>query len=102
MSVSVISLRPNISLHDTVGIIPHFLNEQDPRPAKEQFDTAYVSGWQPFHGFRRDDLTLTYPGDPPMKPLALITFKNERIFVYQHAWVMILEKDGTFEVARMD
>lgn len=92
---------------DMVGIIPEMLDENDPRPAREQFDTNYQhgGGWMPFHGHTlvpEDKFKLCYPGDPPLLPVALIRLRHERIVIYPHAWVVILQPDNTFEVARMD
>ena len=86
-----------------LGFIPTFLSLADPRPAKEQFDTAYVGGWSPFPKFTlHPNKTLTYPGDPPMKPLAETSFRDEKIYVYESAWVAIVQPDGSYEIARMD
>ena len=88
-----------------LGYIPNWLHVDDERPAKEQLDTAYISGWQPFEGFRMADPktgVLTYPGDPPQKPFAKCEFRDEIIFMYNHSWVSIVQKDGTYEVCRMD
>jgi hypothetical protein len=92
---------------DHIGIIPHWLDKDDPRKAAEQLDQHYQhgGGWQPFKGFTykpKRGHTLTYPGDPPMHPLGFMKFRDEMIVWYPHAWVMILQKDGTFEICRMD
>lgn len=91
---------------EMLGHIPGFLAEDDPRPAYEQFEDRYRhgGGWRPFEGFTlAEDLTLHYPGDPPFKPLAFTTLRQEVIFIYQHAWVLIFQLDSkTWEVARMD
>lgn len=87
-----------------LGYIPSFLSEADPRPAKEQFEENYsFGGWQPMKGFKLNkDMSLKYPGDPPMKPWAEATLRQELIYVYQSGWVMILQPDMSFEVARLD
>lgn len=88
---------------DAVGFIPSFLHQDDPRPAREQFNERYVSGWRPFDGFTvLEYKDLSYPGDPPTRQLAHFTFRDETIRVYQHSWVMIEQKDGSFEISRMD
>lgn len=90
---------------DLVGYIPEFLSPDDPRPAKEQFNDAYAhgGGWNPMEGWELLPLRrLKYPGDPPLKPVAELILRDETILVYPHAWVAIVQADGSFEVARMD
>lgn len=89
-----------------LGYIPTFLSEVDPRPAKEQFDDNYRhgGGWRPFTGFKLDleTMTLSFSEDPPMLPLAVGRLRGEKIFVYPHAWVLIIQADDSWEIARMD
>jgi hypothetical protein len=88
-----------------VGFIPSFLDESDPRPAKEQFAERYhYGGWRPQDGFTniKGSPTLHYPGDPPLKPIACMRLRDEVIFVYLHGYVSIFQPDGSFEACRMD
>lgn len=91
---------------DELGYIPEFLSDDDPRPAKEQINDRYGpgGGWRPMPGCRLvDGVILTYPGDPPMRPLFFTHLHdNEIIMVYAHSFVVILQKDDSYEVARMD
>lgn len=93
-------------LFNIVGEIPFWLDEMDPRPARDQLDDHYQhgGGWMPIQGFtlRKKDMALCYPGDPDMMPLAYCALRDERIVFYPHAWVMVLQLDDTFEVCRMD
>lgn len=103
--VVVIQLDPNIHPGDAVGILPQFLDLKDPRPASEQFDGHYQSGWRPQEGFTKESrhsFTLHYPGDPPFYPIACIPFRAEMIVIYPASYVAIFQKDGTFEICRMD
>ena len=86
------------------GIIPTFLDNDDPRPAAEQFNERYLGGWNPFEGFELDTITgeLLYAGDPPTLPISMMFFRNERLVLYQHEWVLIMQPDDTWEIARMD
>lgn len=89
-----------------LGIIPSFLSDNG-RPAKEQLHDNYAhgGGWDPMKGWTRDtaDNGLSYPGDDEkLLPVAEITLGEEKIYVYRHAWVMILQPTGEFEVSRMD
>ena len=89
---------------DDWGFIPTFLHDDDPRPAKEQFNDRYLGGWNKFSGFtfNESDGTLKYPGDPTMNTLGAMIFRDEMILLYPSAWVLILQQDKTWEVARMD
>lgn len=90
---------------ETIGVLPHWLDEDDPRPAAQQLDEHYAhgGGWHAFLGFQLQvDGSIKYPGDKALKPIAAIAFRKELVMFYPHAWVMILQKDGTFEVCRMD
>lgn len=86
------------------GYIPNFLDEDDPRPAAEQFHANYVSGWSSFKRFKfnKDTLTLTYPGDPPTRAISAMGFRNEIIYLFESSWVVIVQPDGTWDVSRMD
>lgn len=92
-------------LAEFLGFIPTFLNEADPRTARDQIDDNYAhgGGWRPAPGFTLDfeDMLLCYPEDPPMKPLAATMMRDEMILVYPHAWVVIITGDE-WEVSRLD
>ena len=90
---------------DYVGYIPTFLDMDDERPAREQFNERYVyGGWRPQSGFQKGNrrYSLSYPGDPELHPLAVTALRNEIIMIYRHGYVAIWQKDGTFEACRMD
>lgn len=91
---------------DMLGFIPQFLSPADDRPAAVQFHNAYQhgGGWSPFEGFTMDPNTFAvkYPGDPAIPALAIASLRDERIVVYPHAWVAIIQPDGSWELARMD
>jgi hypothetical protein len=102
--ISFTLLRP--SRYDPLGFIPSFLSEKDPTSAKAQLDQNYISGWNEFRGFNLNlkTMELKYPGDPPMLPLAKAVLHNkEEIYVYPHAWVLILNiETKEYEISRMD
>lgn len=89
---------------DLLGYIPTFLYEDDPRPAAEQFNERYANGggWNPMNKWEFSDDCIQYPGDPPYSPIAIASLRGERILVYQHSWVCIVQPDGSFQVSRMD
>jgi hypothetical protein len=103
-------LHPNVR-HDVFGILPEFLDQNDPRPAREQFNERYAhgGGWSPSKGWQllKDDSiyyskSVEEGEDPRHPPLARIKFRDESIVIYDHAWVAIIQKDRSFEVSRMD
>ena len=100
-----VKIDPRIT-PEHLGFLPSFLDEDDPRPAREQIDANYQhgGGWNPFDGFsfHRERLSLTYPGDPPVKPLAMTKLRDEVIIFYDYSWLLILQPDGTWEVSRVD
>lgn len=91
---------------EVLGYIPQFFSDLDPRPAKEQIDEAYAhgGGWRPLEGWQFYPRTeaIHYPGDPPLMPIAGTRLRDEVIYVYPHAWVNIVQPDGSFEIARID
>jgi hypothetical protein len=98
------NLPANVPMVDVLGLLPRFLDDDDPRPAKEQIAEYYIGGWRPLKGFTLDRETkaLTYSGDPPMLPLVEAKLRDEAIIVYRYGWTLIGQPDGSFEVARLD
>lgn len=86
------------------GYIPSFLDEDDPRSAVEQIKEKYIGGWIPMKEFKlnKDTMVLSYPGDPPFIPYGILLFRDEKLFIYEGAFVVILQKDGSWEASRMD
>ena len=100
--ITVYGMDPCCTVDD-VGFIPTFLDLDDKASAAEQFDAKYIGGWHNQPKVSIDDkFVMHYPGDPPLKPLAYIPFRTERIFVYPYAFVVIMQADGSFESCRMD
>ena len=94
-----------LPLNAVVGYIKYFIYETDDRPAVEQFNERYRhgGGWNPFDGFTMDNnLFITYPEDSALPPLAIANFREQKIIIYPHSFVAILNPDKTFEVSRMD
>jgi len=99
-----------VSLHHTctpehLGILPSFFDERDPRRAAEQLNANYQhgGGWHPYGPWTMlADGNLLYPGDPPLIALCETKLRDETIRLYQHQIVAIIQKDGAFEVDRVD
>ena len=99
--------RANIEM---LGYIPDIITEDDPRSAKEQIADRYRhgGGYRPFKGLTMlPNGNLQYPGDPETRLLfeAILhkgAANQELIRFYEHAWVAIIQKNGTLEIVRMD
>ena len=88
-----------------LGLLPDLVSDEDPRPAREQFDENYQGGWNPSDSFtfNRVDMTLVskYPEDPVLHVIAGAPLRNELIYLFPCDLVVISQQDGSFEVARM-
>lgn len=92
---------------DLVGLTPAFISEFSDDDAVTQLDHNYRhgGGWHDFQGFTfvdGEEPKLTYPGDPPTQAVAWWQLRDERIILFDHAWVAVVQPDGSFRVARMD
>ena len=92
---------------EMLGIIPSFLSDIDARPAAKQIDANYThgGGWSPFKGHKLlnfDPPVLKYPQDPPLRAVAETKLRDERIILFESAWVTIVQKDGSYETSRVD
>jgi hypothetical protein len=98
-------LHPGMTM-DHLGYLPSFLHADDPRSAKEQINERYVHGGWQSTGMGKTRLTadnrLLYPGDPPLKPVAQTKLRDELIVLYPSDFVAIIQKDRSFDVARLD
>lgn len=102
-AIPIVFLHPGVDL-EYLGLLPYMLDARDPRSAREQFHDGYAhgGGWQPMQNFTMEGRTLLYPGDPPFNPSVMMKLRDETIYVYQFSIVVIVQPDGSFEVARMD
>lgn len=93
---------------DLAGLLPEFLSEHDPRPAKEQIHENYRhgGGWFDFSGFTLElssgVASLHYPGDRPLLEVARTALREETIVLFEYDWVAIIQPGGDFAVARID
>ena len=103
MSLTVIFLHPKAT-PDHVGLIPEFMSESNPQPAKAQIHANYAhgGGWHNMEGFTMKGTTLWYPGDPAYEAIAVMKLRDETILVYEYGITAIVQRDGSFEVARLD
>ena len=70
-----------------------WLDEDDPRPAREQLDERYrfAGGWRPFNGFTMSEGgMIKFPGDPALRPVAAMQLRDELIMIYRYGWVAIV------------
>ncbi len=94
---------------DLVGLTPQFLDEDDEADAQTQLHRNYAhgGGWNDMKGFTLvggdgPEPQLTYPDDPPTEAVAMWRLREERIILFDHAWVAVVQPDGSMRVARMD
>jgi hypothetical protein len=88
-----------------LGYLPQLITDIDVTVAKQLAVTyAHGGGWRPQSGFTLDieSMTLTYPGDPPMRPLAMSVLRTEKLFFYPYSYLCVVQQDGSFEVSRVD
>lgn len=97
-------LHPKVT-PDHLGFLPNFLHDDNPATASVQLDKGYkfAGGWVPQEGFKLTaNNCLTYPGDPPLRPIAETHLRGETICLYESSFVAVIQPDGSFEVCRMD
>lgn len=102
--VAVKFLHPKATF-DHVGGIPDMLSEDDTRSATAQLHAGYGhgGGWRAFKGFTLlPNDSISYPGDPVHKPIAEMRLRDERILIYECAWVAVIQPDRSCEICRMD
>jgi hypothetical protein len=87
-----------------IGLIPTFLDGDDPRSASEQFNARYqFGGWVPLPRFKLlNGMGLQYPGDPVLAPLYGAKLHDEVVVIYSSGFVAVIQPGGAFEVARLD
>jgi hypothetical protein len=105
--IEMLEDMPMHQFADLVGFIPSFLNDESDKPAKEQIDDHYQhgGGWNSFDGFRivrQNPMTIKYPEDPELRAIARIRVNDETVYIFPMAWVLIMQKDGSWEIARID
>ncbi|HEY1888473.1 MAG TPA: hypothetical protein VGG86_20890 [Roseiarcus sp.] len=90
-----------------LGFLPEILLRDDPRPVKDQLDDRYRHGGgyraKNFDKFKLGKgMVLRWPGDEPQKPLAATLINDELVVFYEHALLLVMQPDGSFEVTRVD
>ena len=93
--------------YEMLGFVPMFFDEHDPRPAKEQIDANYQhgGGWHPMPKVEPvPDIPFAfrYPMDPVFMPLAVAKLRSEVIAFYEGSFLGIWQRDGSFEIDRVD
>lgn len=77
---------------DEIGFLPSFLDEADPRPAREQFDANYPYGgyWRKVGEIDKAGV-MHYPGDPDLRPIGGTRLRDEVVLVYPASFVAIIQ-----------
>lgn len=90
-----------------LGRIPLLINPQCNDPVWLQVQDNYPDGWNPVPAAERHKWTLTgdeyliYLGLPPVAPAAMAWLRSEKILVYPAGWVVVVQLNGDFTVARI-
>lgn len=87
-----------------LGRIPILINPQCNDPVWLQVQDNYPEGWQPEPPGKwtlTADEYLIYPGLPPVAPAAMAWLRSEKILVYPAGWVVVVQLNGDFTVARI-
>lgn len=93
-----------LDLLEACGFIPGWIAESPDLPMRDALDInyAFAGGFQPFNGPSLDAQgRFTYPGDPPLDPLLVLTCGNETLRQYKYGLVALTTGDTT-EFARLD
>lgn len=91
-----------------LGRIPLLINPDCADPVWQQVQDNYPGGWNPVQGEERDkwslfgDDYLKYPGLPAVAPAAMAWLRGEKILVYPAGWLVVVELNGDFTVARIE
>ena len=104
---------------EILGLLPAMFSLRDPEPATVQADRNYShgGGWMPLEGHQLETdengrhVLLYRPNapepepegeDPPLQELARTELRDEMILLFDYGFVVVKQKDGSFEIARMD
>ena len=91
---------------EELGFLPQMLDGAIDTPVAEQINNNYQhgGGWRSFTGFiySPTDRSIRYTGDPKLYPIAHARINNETVLVYPYSWVLVLQEDGSFDIARID
>jgi hypothetical protein len=93
-----------------IGLVPEIILASDLRPVREQMAERYAhgGGWKPFNKFKigvgmDNRVVLQYPGDPPLVMWCECQHPNgETVRLFDSAWLMVTQKDGSYEISRID
>jgi len=97
----------HMSIHqlgEMMGVLPMWVDYEDPRSIREQFNEKYQFGLFEMTGGTVDPETgvHSYPEDPDLWPIGKMTLRDEIVWFYPYAMVAIKQADGSMFVTRMD
>jgi len=95
---------------DDWDFFPQLLDESDPRPAADQINERYVGGWNSRMRFgvtcEPGTMTLRYTddraGEVTISPMSVMTFRHETLALFQSHYVVIMQPDESWDIARLD
>lgn len=91
-------------LVESLGILPMWIDSDDERTARQQFEAKYEFGVHEMRGGTIDENGVyQYPEDPPLYPLATMQHLDDIIHFYQYAIVGIVNQTtGETFMTRLD
>jgi len=112
MTIQFQMLHPRAT-QDMLGFIPHYFDDRliGSYTAEQLMIAGYqqTAGCEPNDYFNRvqqfqmrEGGVLKFPGDRPMKPIAMYQFGTETLYFYESEMFSIVQPDASFKVWRLD
>lgn len=99
------ALAKHASIEDW-GLLLGFLDEENPASVAEQFAAGYGFGKLYNMGGKINSNSgryeSAYAEDPPLDPLSILYFRDEKVILFPYAIVAILKPDTPTFITRMD
>ena len=105
----------NWTNNEVTGLLPEIIWQDDPRPAREQFNDRYAhgGGWNPMKGWLfkpgpDGEATLVFQSNDEeddaeeYREMSRTTINSEILILFDCEFLAIVQPDGSFEVDRVD
>lgn len=89
-----------------LGYISQIIRSGRGATVAQQINANYShgGGYAPMNAFTFNPVSksIKYPGDDAMLPWATTHIDGEDVYLYEYAWLCIVQPNGEFAVTRMD